>query len=153
MTYRITVETAAPIALAALRRKLAIREIAAAFRPALEAVRPLLTAHPDLRSDGRIVLLYHHPTRREDAMDVDFGVHVARAFAPEGEVFHAETPAGEVVTTTHIGAYEKLPEAQAAIHAWRAQNQRDFAGTSWEIYGAFNADPALNETQIMYLLA
>lgn len=153
MTYSITVKTAAPIALAAVRRKLAIREISAAFHPALAAIQPMLAKHADLRSDGRIVLVYHHPARREDAMNIDFGVHVARRFEPEEPVFSTETPAGQVVTTTHVGVYDGLTKAHDAIHAWRMENQRDFAGISWEIYGDFQSDPAKNETQIMYLLA
>jgi len=153
MTYRVSVQTAAPLGLAAVRRRLTIPEIAGAFRPAIESVRPLLTKHPHLASDGRIVLLYHHPSHREDVMSIDFGVHVSRPFEMEGEVFYTETPAGEVAATTHVGRYEKLSEAHHAIHHWRVEASRGFDRQSWEIYGAFNADPAKNETQIMYLLA
>lgn len=153
MTHRISVQTAPPLGLAAVTRRLKIPEIAGAFRPALESVRPLLAKHPQLNSDGRIVLVYHHPAHREDAMSIDFGVHVSRPFETEGEVFYTETPAGEVAVATHVGAYENLPAAHEAIHLWRAETGRDFDGLSWEIYGAFNADPAKNETQIMYLLA
>lgn len=153
MTYRISVQTVAPLGLAAVRRRLTIPEIAGAFRPAIEALRPLLAKRPDLNSDGRIVLLYHHPVRREDVMSIDFGVHVSRPFEAEGEVFYTETPAGQAATTTHVGRYEALRDAHDAIHAWREGAGRGFDGLSWEIYGAFNADPALNETQIMYRLA
>lgn len=153
MTYRITIQTVAPIALAAVRRRLAIREISGAFGPAMNEVQALLAKRIELRSDGRIVLLYHHPEWRMDQMDIDFGVHVARRFEREEPVFFTETPAGQAVTTTHVGAYDQLPQAHAAIHAWREEDSRDFAGFSWEIYGDFQSDPALNETQIMYLLA
>lgn len=43
-----------------------------------------------------VVELYHHPERRDEAMNVDFGVQVAQAFAPQGNVRCVETPASEV---------------------------------------------------------
>ena len=47
------------------------------------------------------------------------------------------------------GAAEDLGDA---IHAWRAANNRAFAGKSWEIYGDWSDDPAKLETTIVYLL-
>jgi hypothetical protein len=52
----------------------------------------------------------------------------------------------------HIGPYDRMKETHDAIHAWRAANDRTFAGTSWEIYGDPSDDPAKNETTIVYLL-
>jgi effector-binding domain-containing protein len=111
-----------------------------------------LRAHPDLRTDGHNVFLYHHPSRRDLPMDVDFGVEVVRAFEPEGEVRLAETPAGEVAVAVHVGPYDRMKETHDVIHAWRAANNRVFAGKSWEIYGDPSPDPAKNETTIVYLL-
>ena len=86
-------------------------------------------------------------------MDIDFGVQVVRRFAGEGEVICTETPAGEVVMTTHVGSYDKLGAAHDAIHSWRAANGRTFAGYSWEIYGDWSDDPTRLETEIIYLLS
>jgi hypothetical protein len=45
-----------------------------------------------------------------------------------------------------------LAEAHRTIHEWSRENGRALAGTSWEIYGDWNEDPAKLETLVMYLL-
>ena len=111
-----------------------------------------LRTKPGLRTDGHNVFLYHHPSRRDMPMDVDFGVEVVRAFEPEGEVDAVEIPAGEAAVAVHVGPYDRMKETHDAIHAWREANNRSFAGKSWEIYGDWSDDPAKLETTIVYLL-
>jgi len=112
-----------------------------------------LGTQPGLRNNGHNVFLYHHPTRRDQPMDVDFGVEVSRAFQSAGEVYATETPAGTVVAAAvHVGAYDRMRETHDAIHAWREANDRAFSGKSWEIYGDWSDDPSNLETTIMYLL-
>jgi effector-binding domain-containing protein len=85
-------------------------------------------------------------------MNVDFGVEVIQGFEPSGEVYATETPAGEVATAVHIGAYDRLSETHDAIHSWAGAHQRVFAGQSWEIYGDWSDDLSKLETNVMYLL-
>jgi len=138
--------------LAAVRRRVAISGIAAAWKPALDKVWAFLRTQPDLRTDGHNVFLYRHPERRDLPMDVDFGVEVTRAFETAGEVYATETPAGTVAVAVNVGPYDRMKETHEAIHAWREANQREFAGMSWEIYGDPSDDPSKNETTILYLL-
>ena len=138
--------------LAAVRRQVRIGEIGAAWKPALDQVWAFLRSQPGLRTDGHNVFLYHHPSRRDAPMDVDFGVEVSRAFEPSGEVRPVETPAGEVAMAVHVGPYERLKETHDAIHAWAAENHRAIGGQSWEIYGDWSDDPGKLETTVMYLL-
>ena len=86
-------------------------------------------------------------------MDVDFGVQVIRPFPNEGEVVCTETPAGEIAMTTHIGSYDELAAAHAAINSWRKARGRVFGGCSWEIYGDWTNDKAKLETHVVYLLS
>jgi len=60
---------------------------------------------------------------------------------------------GEVAMAVHVGPYDQLRRAHDAIHAWRAETGRAFAGTSWEIYGDGSDDPSKLETTVCYLLA
>ena len=152
MTIEVAVALARPRILAAVRRTIALGTIGAAFRPALDQVWQFLRGQPGLRTDGHNIFLYHHPTRRDAPMDVDFGVEVTRAFVQSGEVIATETPAGEVARAVHVGPYERLGETHKAIHAWAAASHREFAGKSWEVYGDWNDDPAKLETTVMYLL-
>jgi effector-binding domain-containing protein len=152
MSATVSVRTVAAMKLAAVRRQVAIGGVGAAWGPALDKVWDFLRSTPGLRTDGHNVFLYHHPARRDMPMDADFGVEVVRAFEPEGEVRAVETPAGEVAMAVHVGPYNRMKETHDAIHAWRAANNRDFAGTSWEIYGDSSDDLSKVETTIVYLL-
>ena len=138
--------------LAAVRRQVTIGEVGAAWKPALDQVWAFLRTQPGLRTEGHNVFLYHHPARRDLAMDVDFGVEVTRVFEPAGEVHPTETPAGTAAVAVHKGPYDLMKQTHDAIHAWREANQRTFAGKSWEIYGDWSDDPSKLETTIVYLL-
>lgn len=139
--------------LAAVRRQVERGGVGAAWKPALDRVWAFLRAHPDLRSDGHNVFVYHHPRAPELPMDVEFGVEVTRAFEPDGEVVPTTTPAGEVAIAVHVGSYDGIHLAHDAIHEWRAREGRAFAGISWEIYGDWSDDPEKLETTVCYLLA
>jgi effector-binding domain-containing protein len=152
MSHEVVIETVPAQAIAAVRRRVRIGEVAGAWGPALDQVWAFLGRNPGLRAGGHNVFLYHHPARRDEPMEVDFGVQVIRPFPGEGEVIATETPAGEVATTLHVGPYDQLSAAHDAVHAWRAANNRTFAGCSWEIYGDWSDDPARLETRILYLL-
>ncbi|MEA2336928.1 MAG: hypothetical protein QOE82_935 [Thermoanaerobaculia bacterium] len=85
-------------------------------------------------------------------MHAEFGVEVTREFAGSGEVRPVRTPGGEAAVVRHVGPYDRLAEAHRAIHEWVRESGRAPAGTSWEIYGDWNEDPAKLETWVMYLL-
>ena len=152
MKYDVVVETAKAELVAAVRATVAIGQIARAWKPALDQVWAYLKANDEL-GPGHNLFLYHHPERRTEAMNIDFGVQVARPFEWESNVRCIETPAGEVASTVHVGPYDGLGAAHDAIHAWCAAHNRKIARVSWEIYGDWNDDPALLETTIKYLLA
>jgi effector-binding domain-containing protein len=152
MNIDVSVRTVASRKLAAVRRHVAISGIGAAWKPALDQVWEFLRTQPGLRTDGHNVFLYHHPERRDQPMDVDFGVEVTRAFESAGEVYATETPSGRVAVAVHLGAYHRMKETHDAIHAWRQASGQAFAGKSWEIYGDWSDDPSKLETTIMYLL-
>src|SRR5579862_3417991 len=103
MSIAVSVRAVEPRKLAAVRRHVAISGIATAWKPALDQVWEFLRNQPGLRTDGHNVFLYHHPARRDQPMDVDFGVEVARAFESAGEVFATETPAGMAAVAVHTG--------------------------------------------------
>ena len=153
MDRPVSIQTASPRLLAAVRRQVRIGNVASAWKPALDQVWVFLRQNPGLRTDGHNIFLYHHPRTGEPTMVVDFGVQVTRPFAPAGEVILADTPAGKVVSALHIGAYERMGETHQAIQTWVVANNVKLAGKSWEIYGDWADDPAKLETQIEYLLA
>src|SRR5580765_8193293 len=100
--------------------------------------------------DGQNIFIYRAAT--ETQLTVDFCVGVTAPFAAVGAVVPLETPHGVAAMTTHHGDYGRLGEANAAIIAWCRANDRLRAGPSWEVYGHWNADPALLQTEVYYLL-
>jgi effector-binding domain-containing protein len=152
MGVKVTVEIVQPRMLAAVRRQVAVGNVGAAWRPALDQVWAFVRSQPGLWTDGHNLFLYHHPAQPGLPMNVDFGVEVTRSFAAAGEVYATQTPAGEAATAVHVGGYDRLGEAHDAIRAWALAQRREFAGQSWEIYGDPSGDPAKIETTVAYLL-
>jgi len=153
LTYDVVTEVAPARPIAAVRRRVRVGDVTTTWRPALDQVWAFLRRHEGLRTDGHNVFVYHHAARPGEPMDVDFGVQVIGAFEGEGEVVSTQTPAGKVASTRHVGSYDGLDGAYRAIDAWRAANGRAFAGVSWEIYGDWSDDPAMQEVRVIYLLA
>jgi effector-binding domain-containing protein len=115
----------------------------------LEAPWAFLGRNPDLRRDGHNVAVY----RNESAdISVEVGVQVVRTFDPTDLVVCSATPEGTVATTMHFGPYSELGAAHRAIQSWGRENHRPLAGTSWEVYGDWDDDPAKLRTDILYLL-
>jgi effector-binding domain-containing protein len=148
----VSLETVQPRRLAAVRRRVLIGQVAEAWKPALDKVWEFLRQHPGVHAGGHNVFLYHHGAGRDAPMTIDFGVEVARAFEPSGEVLATETPAGEVALAVHVGPYANLRKTHDAVHAWCAKHQRAIAGYSWEIYGDWTDDASKLETTVAYLL-
>jgi effector-binding domain-containing protein len=152
MRPQVQVEVVSPRLLAAVEREVAAGHVREVWRPALDQVWTFLRSQPGLRTDGHNIFLYHHPNKNGDPMHADFGVEVTREFDRSGEVRPVTTPSGEAAAVRHIGPYGRLAEAHRAVHEWAKESGRALAGTSWEIYGDWNEDPAKLDTLVMYLL-
>src|SRR6476469_6025481 len=96
MAYEIVVQDVAARPIAAVHAEVPVGHAVAAWRPALDKVWAFLRRHEGLRTDGHNIFVYHHPMGPREPMEVDFGVEVSRAFAGEGEIVLAQTPAGRV---------------------------------------------------------
>ncbi len=81
----------------------------------------------------------------DEVVDVEVGFTVLEALPPAGPVQASELPAGEAITTTHQGPYERLPEAVAALEEWVRGHERTVAGPFWEVY--LNGPPDVTEPE------
>lgn len=152
MTDSVGIQTVYPRKLAAVRREVAPGDVGSAWGPALAKVWDFIRRQPDLWRGGHNVFVYHHSDEPDAPLLCEFGVEVTRTFATDGEVYATETPGGEAAVAVHRGPYEGLNEAYRAIDEWMAENRRESAGHSWEIYGDPAPDPAQTETTIVHLL-
>ena len=104
------------------------------------------------RHGGCNIMLYRDlPEPRQMAVEV--GVEFSDPFEPAGRVQPSALPAGLAAVTTHRGPYEDLGAAHRAVAEWSAAHDRDLTGERWEVYGDWQEDPRLLETQIFYRLA
>lgn len=76
--------------------------------------------------------------------------------SPAGDVRAETLPGGLAATTMHIGAYDKLNEAHAAVQQWIEAEGLNAAGAPWEVYVTDPADfpdPKDWKTEIFWPLA
>src|SRR5690242_14654563 len=135
MPVSVNLQIVQPRKLAAVRREVAPGAVGSAWKPALDKVWEFIRSQRGLWTDGHNIFLYRHPNQPGAPMLCDFGVEVTRAFETAGEVYAAETPAGEAAVGVHRGPYGRMKETHNAIEKWMAANRRESAGYSWEIYG------------------
>ena len=147
----VSLQMAAPRAIAAVRARLPIRRVPATFRQYLDQV---YAASRDgvVQLDGQNIFVYHGGSSAGDDVDVEFGVGVKASFSPSGAVQYSQLPVGEVATATHWGDYARLGEAHDAVLAWCRAHQRKPTGTRWEVYGHWTDDPSRRRTDVYYLL-
>jgi effector-binding domain-containing protein len=96
---------------------------------------------------GRNVAVY-----LDGEINMEIGQEVAAPFPSTSELFCSSMPGGEVITTAHIGPYDRLGDAHRALVQWATDHQRPLAGPNWEIYGHWTDDVTQLRTDVFYLL-
>src|SRR5258708_28574900 len=135
MPVSVNVQTDHSRTLAAVRREVAPGGVGSAWGPALDTVWAFIRSQPGLWTDGHNIFLYHHPQQPGAPILCDFGVEVTRTFETGGEVYAAETPAGEAAGAVHPGPYTRLHEAHHALRKWVTANRRGAAARAGGVYG------------------
>lgn len=69
-----------------------------------------------------------------DLAAVEAGFPVEREIDGDGRVEPSALPGGTVAMTTHLGRYEDLEDAYAAIRGWIADHGYKATGPHWEVY-------------------
>jgi len=138
-----------PRSLAVVRVTTALALWPSQFRQELDKVYEAVRAG-HVVSSGHNVMLYRH--RRDGLVDIECGIETAGRFAGIGEVVYRETPAGTVVTATHVGPYRRLRETHDAVVAWAGTKGHRLSGVCWEVYGDWSPDPAKLETEVFHLV-
>ena len=147
--YEIVQVNVAPRRVAGVRAKVRRGRVAQEFGRHLDQVYAAARTGA-VHLDGQNIFIYRGAG--PDMLAVDFCVGVTKPFTAAGAVRPLETPGGIAATTTHIGDYQRLGEATAAIVAWCRAHGRTPFGPAWEVYGHWHQDPAELRTEVYYLL-
>jgi effector-binding domain-containing protein len=70
----------------------------------------------------------------EKEIDLEAGLPVAKPITEKGRVKNGELPAGKAVMAWHIGPYEKLGDAHAALKKHVDTSKLKSRGGPWEVY-------------------
>lgn len=126
--YAVTIVSAAPRLLAAVRVRLDVRTVPARFGAALDQVYAAAReGHVTL--DGQNVFVYRD-TGAPWEVDADFGVGATAPFTAVGGVTPIHTPTGEVAMTTHRGGYGGLRAVGAPMKPVPSKRRRASAEES-----------------------
>ena len=81
---------------------------------------------------GMPFAIYH--SMDGNGVDLECGMPVAAPMDGAGRIEASELPGGTVVTVTHMGPYDTLPQTWAALTAWMGEQGLQPAGAPWEVY-------------------
>jgi SAM-dependent methyltransferase len=146
MTYHIDIRDVPPGLFAAVRKRVAWRDLASEIVAQLDIVWGWLNTVRDRVTTRHNVVVYREPSETE--VEIECGVEVTAPFdgAPS-PIRCGRLPWGRAAHTVHVGPYHKIGAAHDAVTAaCRAQGHSD--GIHWEVYGDWNEDPALLETDV-----
>jgi effector-binding domain-containing protein len=127
--YEVELHELAPTPAAVIRKTVAWSEITSTVSQIFSAVSAYLKrvgAEPDA-AFGR-----YNPQGERIAMEVGFTID--RPVQGEGEIVATSLPGGEAAVCLHVGPYDTVSEAYAALTAWIKEQGREQAGAPWEVY-------------------
>jgi effector-binding domain-containing protein len=146
MNYVVEYVDVAAVPLAVVRRTIERANISNEVIPALTEVYGFLE-ETELGPCGHNVMVY-----LDNAINMEIGVQVPRAFESDSEVRPSASPAGPALFTRHIGPYGELGAAHSAVQRWAREQGVRLNGVCWEVYGDWAEDPAKLETDVFYLI-
>jgi effector-binding domain-containing protein len=142
------ITTVEPVTTAAVRRTVAMSELANFYDTAFRALTETLAAQ-GISPAGPAFGLYHGaPT---ETTDVEAGFATVRAVDRAGEVIASSLPGGRVARVVHHGSYDALGESWGRLHAWVVGQGLQPGDVMWEVYVTEptpDTDPAELRTEL-----
>lgn len=147
MPYNVQLAALESVALAVVRRQVSRENLVAAVRDGCGRAWDFARRH-NLKA-GRNVALYW-----DGGIRLDAGVELPMTFAEAEGIVCSATPPGLTAFVAHVGPYQLLGAAHAAIREWCSSQGHRLAGPNWEIYGhwqsEWNVDPSMIRTDVFY---
>jgi len=106
----------------------------------------------NINSDLPPIVTYHFWS--DTLVDIEAGIQIKDSVQTnDARIKLNKLPIGSVVSATHYGSYERLPETYFSINEWMRKNQVEILGPPWEIYitdPGLESNPEKWETQINF---
>jgi effector-binding domain-containing protein len=147
--YDVHTETREEQATAASSATLTVPEIPAWLATTYEAVARVLAGQGSRPAGPPFARYRQIPGEQFEA---EAGFPVAAAIEREGDVHPSSLPGGTVATTMHVGPYDTMEPAYAALASWVAEHDGEPRGDAWEVYlsdPVEEPDPAIWRTEIV----
>jgi effector-binding domain-containing protein len=138
MTYRVELHRVEPQPILGIEVRIAIAEIPSVLGQLFEETWQCAAAR-GTEPTGMPLVWYLEPPGADGSVRFFAALPVSRPVTGEGRVEARELPGGEAATTVHLGPYERLEAAYAAIAQWATDNGRQLRPDVWEVY---QTDPA-----------
>lgn len=130
MGYEIERKTVEPLMVAFVTSKACVAEMPQRMGEAFQRVYEC-TTRVDAQPEGPAFAQY---LSMEEPFEFRAGFPVARKFEPGNGVEVSELPGGEVISTIHLGPYDRLEEAYEALMAYARENGLQPGDSMWEFY-------------------
>jgi effector-binding domain-containing protein len=140
--YEVRLETVEMVPLAIVRGSAHAQNIGERIGADLTRVRGALQRQAV--PPGKNVVVYWSANGNWESppgVPVEIGVQLSSSLPQEDyPVVRSSTPAGLVACTVHVGPYQLLGEAHAAVHRWCAAQGHVLTMRNWEVYGHHDPD-------------
>jgi DNA gyrase inhibitor GyrI len=150
MNYNVQIQQLPGRPSAIVRRRATLQQLSQVVPEACGEVWNVIRAQR-VQGACRNVVVY-----LDNEMNLEIGVELDAPLAVICDLIPSKLPAGTVVTTTHLGPYNRLGEAHQAVMRWCNLHGHELSPTSWETYGhwmnEWNQDPSKIRTDVFYLL-
>jgi effector-binding domain-containing protein len=145
--YQVQLAALESVALAVVGRQVSRETLVAAVKDGCGRAWDFARRH-NLKA-GRNVAVYW-----DGGIRLDAGIELPTTFAEAEGIVRSATPPGLTAFVAHVGPYERLGAAHAAIREWCSTHGHRLAGPNWEIYGhwqsEWNTDPSRIRTDVFY---
>jgi effector-binding domain-containing protein len=150
MAHTVETKELNPQPILSIRAETTAAEISSTLAKILPEVLGYIT-ETGARPAGPPFTRFHYYS--PDHVELEGGLPVSKSVFGRGKIQAGELPGGVAAVTWHLGHYDKLSEAYAALGAWVKEHGREPVGPPWEVYWTDPGevkDPAEWKTEVIW---
>ncbi len=131
MPYNCELKTQAPQPVLSVRTHSSAKELPALFGRVYGAIMQYLQELGE-QPVGMPFAAYHDMNMEN--LDIEVGFPVTRKLNGKGEIQPSEFPGGRLASVVHVGPYDQLGAAYAALAQWVSAQGLQSTGVAYELY-------------------